>query len=233
MRKLKIAIPVLLILLVLVSYAPASLKVAADDNNNNNNDNEKNACQVKLPEASKVVINVKWTVINDEDSGLAGYWALDHYARSLTVYVMHNGTYAAFSNYKGVFVTPQGSISPGKSAATETETGFGTMVGCKFATFNATSINSGTQLKGNLGVKNYGGTTADVLKGTYASPQTGDLTAFNWSTYYFTGVINYAEPRWSFTYTLNAIFSSAPAKVWVNALSGNSGDILTETARIT
>jgi hypothetical protein len=200
------------------------------DNDGNNRDNiwnDMKACWVKIPEASKLVINVQYTVINDEASGLAGYWALEHYTMHLTIYLMPNGTYAAFSYYDGVFVTPQGAISPGTSAATETETGFGNLDGCKLTTFTATSMNTGTQLKGSLGTKNYGGTTADVLKGTPGNGQTGASAIFSWSTYYFTSDAQVAVPRWIFTYTLDRIFSSASAKVWVNAYSGNSGDIVT------
>lgn len=239
MRKLKVALPLALLLLVVISYSALTFNVSANNDQNNNSGNFNGGCpntrghdsKIQLPKGSKQIINVKWTVTNDEDSGLAGYWALDHYTRSLTIYVMPNGTYAAFSNYDGAFVTPQGAVSPGSPSGgpytTETESGFGRMAGCKFATFSASSMNSGTQLQGNLGVKNYGGTTADVLLGRYGNGQTGGTTTFDYTAYYFTGLSNYAEPIWGFTYKLSNLFNSAPAKVWINAYTGNSGDIQT------
>jgi hypothetical protein len=236
MKQKLIVTATILFMVLIVSTTFGALKVAADDNSDNGDNAFNGRCpkvpgqdwKYTLPKGSKIIINVRWTAINDEDSGLLGYWGLDHYTRMLTIYLKPDSTYVAFSRYVGVFVTPQGAISP-QLGKPETETGFGTLLGCKIATFTATGLNSGTQLKGNLGVKNYGGTTADVLKQTYGNGQTGDPAGyFDWTTYYFTGGVGgYAEPKWGFTYTLDDTFESATATVWNNFFTVNSGDIVT------
>lgn len=182
----------------------------------------------KLPKGSALVLNINWVVINDEDSGLAGYWALDHYVKTLKVWLLPNGTWFGNSTYSGNFITPQGAISPGTNAATEVESGYGTFKGCYAASWSGIFNPSGGPTSGSLGVKNYGGTTADVLKGTYGNGQVGPTSVFDWRTTYFPTNSGFTLWRWGWTYTLNPAFTPpATATTWNNFLSGNSGDIVT------
>jgi hypothetical protein len=229
MRKWKFAIPAVLVLLIAVSYSFLPASVAADENNN---DESMSGCpkirgldwKFPLPDKSKRIISVRWTAINDEDSGLVGYWAMDRFVRTFTVYLLPNGSYVAFSSYSGVFMTPQAALSPQKQTP-EPQSGFGSLKGCLIAKFTATSMNTGTQLKGDLGVKDYKGITADILLGASGI---GSPNKFDPAAYFFSGVSNYAEPKWGFVYTLDEFFEAAPSQVWINAISppGNSGDIV-------
>src|SRR5437868_10447041 len=39
-----------------------------------------------VPAGHLLILNVYWTVRNDEDSGFAGYWAMDHFTTHLKVW---------------------------------------------------------------------------------------------------------------------------------------------------
>jgi hypothetical protein len=174
------------------------------------------------------VLNLDFTVQNDEDSGYAkGYWALDNYVQTVQVWSLGSGQYEAVQTFKGTFTTYAGALSP-QNGVVEPNTETGTMVGEIVSTFTATSFNpSALSVYGNLGTKNYGGTETDIKLGTYAL-QTGDTNAYNWLTAYFAGIPasgtgSLNNINWGFTYTI----TSGTSLVWSNNAALNSGDIVT------
>jgi len=189
-----------------------------------------------------LVLSLTWKVVNDEDSGWAGYWAMDSYVTVLKVWQLTAGSlaglYVVEKTYKGYFQVPQGARSPGVTGTTpnavpEPAPGYGTMVGEYGALIN---INGGTfnagglPTSGNLGTMNYGGTTSDIL---LATGQTGSPTPYDWVTAYFgaSALFTYAGTggtAWGWVYTLNSFFQSPTSvNVWCNFGTGNYGDIVT------
>jgi hypothetical protein len=184
---------------------------------------------------------LSWKVVNDEDSGWAGYWAMDSYVTILQVWLVKLspgvGGYYVLETYKGNFQVPQGALSPGVTGTTpnavpEPASGYGTMVGGYAGLINPTPGISfswpGLPNFAYLGTLNYGGTTSDLLLTT---GQTGDVTPYTWLTTYFgpTATISYGNggTEWGWYYTLNSYFQS-PTSVnqWCNFGAGNYGDIV-------
>ena len=168
------------------------------------------------PSGSTLVLSLSYHVINDEDSGFVGYWALDHYAKSVQVWKTGTDSYYAFITYDGGYQTFAGALSP-QSGVTESRDVAGNFNGFLEFTFTATS---NTPFSGNLPTKNYGGTSADVLLGTYGKGQTGPTNVFSWTSAYFTGFGNEVDSNWGFYYYMGNALS------WTNAISGSSGDIV-------
>jgi hypothetical protein len=167
----------------------------------------------------QLVLSISWTTQNDEDSGFAGYWAMDHYTNELQVWQVSSGNYYYLIRSSGVFSSPQGATTPGSGASyepagyveTQGESVYGTLVGGVVGTFTATGFNpSQLATKGDLGTLNYGGTVQDVLKGTYGNGQTGDSAPnayYWWLTTYFTSPTQGAS-SFGFAYQLSHIFFS-------------------------
>ncbi len=192
------------------------------------------------PSGPKVlVLSITWTITNDEDSGISGYWALDHFSKTtLKVWSLQNGSFYVLRTYNGKFSTPQGAISPGIPAVTESESAFGTIKGGYVATFTGQFTPGANPTTGSIGTKDYGGSVADVLLGTYGNgPQTGSTSAYDWTSVYFTNVNSVEEPgqihltHWGWAYELNAHLQSLTStNEWCNYNlidGGNSGDIST------
>lgn len=184
---------------------------------------------------STPVINVAMQVRNDEDSGLVGYWALDDFQQSNIVWenpTTNPPTFCALLQYSGEWQTFQGALSP-ETGATQASDGSGPLTGGIVAYFTSSAFlgqKSTKPLTGFIGMFDYGGTRADILKGTYAT-QTGDTSRVYFLSFYFTGGTaiqqSMNEPAWAFTYTQQG--GSGYGSMWVNALSGNFGDILTQS----
>ena|SRR5215471_734378 len=174
-----------------------------------------------------LILSVSWTVKNDEDSGISGFWALDHIKESLKVWTLKNGTFFVLKKYTGTFASPQGAISPGNIAGAENESVGGTIQGGYVAKFTGQFTPGANPTTGSLGVKDYGGTLTDVLKGTYGNGQTGDSRPFDFTTVYFTNVQNFNLDKWGWAYLLNPVYiSGTSTNQWCNYFDGNSGDIL-------
>ena len=203
-----------------------------------------------------LVLHVTWKVVNDEDSGFAGYWAMDSYTS--TVWVWHLGhpltvsgvTYDYYwvHTYSGMFQVPQGALSPGETGTTpnavmQASPAYGAMVGGDWGYLVSTeTFTPGSQpVTGSLGTMNYGGTTADLLLGTYGAGQVGATTPYSWYAAYFapadpsyTNLI-YGDSgnAWGFVYTLNHVFYPTPhtavtsTEQWCNFGVGAHGDIVT------
>ncbi len=168
---------------------------------------------------AQTIKNVTMSVTNDEDSGNVGYWALDNYTKNINVTGPTNfdsgGSYSATLTYTGTWQTFQGALSPGFGVP-EGADASGPFSGGYTATFDATS--STLPDSGSLGSFDFGGTKSDILLGTYGN-QTGDSgSIYDWVSSNFSGVTNWAVPTWGWTYTYGN-------QSWVNASSGNSGDI--------
>lgn len=189
---------------------------------------------------TKKVLSLSWKAVNDEDSGLVGYWAMDTYSVSLSVWQVPGPTpgtisYFVIQTFSGNFQVPQGALSP-ENGVLEPSSGYGSLTGLIFGyivspeTFDKGSNPSSA----NLGDINYGGNVTDVLLGSYTNGQVGDLTEYNWYTTYFTpGNAADFPYQWGFTYLLNSMFQTNPhgssdsTNEWCNWDVGNYGDIVT------
>lgn len=186
--------------------------------------------------SAKEVLAISWRAVDDEDSGLFGYWALDTYNSAVSVWEYSNGSYFAIQTFSGVFEVPQGALSP-QSGVSEPASGYGTLAGVIFGWITSSEVfHKGTNVaKGNLGDLNYGGTTQDLLNQTYQY-QVGDASAYNWYTTYFLPADpgnTYFSYSWGFTYVLNSLFttnahgSSTSTNTWCNWETADVGDIVT------
>ena len=144
-----------------------------------------------------LVVNVSWLVLNDEDYRWgAGCWALDSGLMCVQVWQLPDGSWVALKTYNEMFYTPQGAISP-VAGTIESKTGVGTFNAQYIVSFTGT-LATGVQLTGCLGVKNYGGTIADILLGTGAQ---GAPNGYSWRDQYFPSATNviYRSDYWQYT----------------------------------
>ena len=197
---------------------------------------KKNTCpsqsfldEPRLKGATKI-LDITYTAKNDEDSGIGGYWALDHFKEHLKVWKLADGSFYALKQYDGVFAVPTGGLSP-NATSTQTESAFGDIDGGYVATFTGTFAPSTNPTSGNIGTFNYGGTMSDILLKTYGNGQTGATNSYDWTTAYFSVLNNFDQPHWGWSYKLDSKFqSSTSVNQWCNynsADGGNSGDIKT------
>jgi len=188
--------------------------------------------------AGNRLINVTEKVINDADSGQAGnYWGLDAFSRTIQVWNTGPDSYCAVVKYKGTFAAQAGQQSPGSTSTTG-----GTLSGDEVGT-----INGGYQalITGALSVsdpanwplagKVNGGNAVDyqcVIAGDGSATCPGSV---DWTTKYFDTSnaqvsFSFSQPSWGWTYVGKDKASAPDAGksdgVWVNASTGNSGDIL-------
>lgn len=170
---------------------------------------------VDVPAGAKLVLNITMKVVNDEDSGNVGYWALDNYEKHVMVWQKTDGTFLAVVGYTGKWNTFAGALSPG-SGVPESKDASGTMNGGYTATFSATGV---TPTFGNVGTFDFGGSRADVLKGTYGAGQAGPVTPSSWLSTYFTGAAGFDYSVWGWTYRYRD-------QRWDNFSTGTSGDII-------
>jgi|HubBroStandDraft_1064217.scaffolds.fasta_scaffold51853_1 hypothetical protein len=190
---------------------------------------------------AKLVLHIRWTAINDEDSGLSGYWALDSY--SVNLYVWHiqsgplTGAFEYIQLFSGIWSTPQGAGSP-QHNYTENATQTGALSGALLGWFNGTTTFGSGSLTGvSLGTINYTGTTQDLLNRTYTG--TGDKSSFSWTTdvapgasaTYFNingGGSGVSTSEWGFTYNTKTSYSyDYDSTQWCNLDSEDVGDITT------
>lgn len=158
------------------------------------------------------VINVTQRIINDVDSGEAGnYWAYDTINREIKVWKVSEGKYCATVSYEGQFAAIAGQKSPGNTGIL-TGSEKGTFQGGYRADITGTLMsNPALPTHGSLGITNYQCDTNGNCPGS-----------FDWTTKYFnTGAsgFTFSMPWWGWTYRNGD-------HVWVNASTGNSGDIL-------
>ncbi len=156
-----------------------------------------------------LVINVVEKVLNDDDSGVAGNaWALDDFVRQIQVVDTGGGTFCATVSYQGSFTTFAG-ISPGGTGVVGAGV-VGTFEGGYASTLFSATLKStpGARVRGSIGTFDYRCDAAFNCPGFV-----------DWTTLYFDNVSGFGLAWWGWTYHAGNNGS------WVNAISGNSGDI--------
>ncbi len=177
-----------------------------------------------VPAGSRLVLNVTYKVVNDEDSGNVGYWALSHYNKQLQVWQAPDAeTFYVVGRYTGTWQTFAGALSPG-SGAEQTGDASGNFAGGYFATFKFSGIfNPGAyKTYGNIGAYDFEGTKVDVLLGTYGAGQLGPAAPVSVLGLYFPGYGAFNYINWGWTYRYRG-------QVWANydaANTGTTGDII-------
>ena len=157
------------------------------------------------------VINVVEKVKNDADSGQAGnYWAFDNYTRNIKVWnTSVPGTYCATVKYEGEFKAVAGQRSPGNTGIL-TGKEKGEIKGGRRATIvGALLQNPAWPSKGFVGSYDYQGDVNGNIPG-YVS----------WLAQYFAPGYSYNDDWWGW------IYKGEQSGAWINAASGNFGDIL-------
>ena len=176
--------------------------------------------------APNLVVSATYKVVGDEDTGLAGYWAIDNYTKTIQVWQTAPNTYEIVATYNGTWTTFSGTTSP-ENSTMEPATATGTLTGAYIGTFTATNFNASAT--NTIGTQNFGGTQSDIVKGTY-STQLGNTNSFDVINYYFPGYSNFNYLQWGWTYTYTnglTIPSTSNGGIWNNFATGNTGNIVT------
>lgn len=141
---------------------------------------------------------------------------MDNYNKQVQVWQAPDGTFYVVARYDGKWNTFAGALSPG-AGVTQDNDATGTFQGGYAGTFTASSC---TPTFGNIGTKDFGGTKADIMLGTYGAGQTGPTTVFGWLSTYCSGAsdINNAS-SWGWTYHYRN-------QAWNNFFYGTTGDIV-------
>lgn len=161
--------------------------------------------------AGKPVINVREKVLNDVDSGISGnYWAYDTVTRTIKAWNLGDGTFCVTVNYEdSKFNAIAGQRSPGDT---------GVLSGKEKGEFEGgyRGIVTGTLLsdpawptKGSVGTVDYRCDVNGTCPG-YVS----------WMGQYFASGYGFEYGFWGWVY------HGGKYGTWINADSGNSGDII-------
>lgn len=156
------------------------------------------------------VINVEQKVKNDADSGVAGNaWAFDNYEREIKVYrTTEENSYCAIVKYEGKFITLAGP-SPNNTGTVAAGIR-GEFEGGYRATFTGTLKSSPLKkTHGSIGTYDYACDTLFNCPGRVS-----------WLSFYFDGVASFDQPWWGW------IYHADDHGTWINASTGNVGDIL-------
>ncbi len=149
------------------------------------------------------VVDVTWHIVNDPDSAVTRpVWATDDIYRHLVITQEEEG-YRAVVTDSGTFVSTAGT-SPQIADENIGDGVTGHIVGGYTITFNADGLEEDVQTTGDLGTKDYGD------------------EVFNWRGYFFGETSEPQYEDWAWTY------STCGNGTWVNAMSGNSGNITGE-----
>ena len=169
------------------------------------------------------VINFTEKVINDADSGQAGnYWAFDTWTRHVQVWSVGPDEYCATADYEpSTFQAVGGQTSPGNN---------GTLTGDEYGTFQGGYVS--TIFTAMLDVSNATVWPANgaVNGGTainYQCDITGNCPGYvDWTTQYFSGGVNLNLLEWGWIYHGKDSQDASSTGTWVNASTGNTGNIL-------
>lgn len=173
---------------------------------------EKELNKAKCKAVGAPLIDVHQKVLNDFGSGAAGHnWALGNYERHIQIFPQTGGRYCALVSYDGKFKSVAGQTSPG---------GTGTLSGKEKGAMEGgyRTIITGTLLatptwptRGSVGTADY------KCNIDLACP--GHL---DWATEYFNynPYTGFTKPWWGW------IYRGGKYGTWINAVTGNSGDIL-------
>lgn len=177
-----------------------------------NDDSERHVSSKQCNTDGEPVINVEQKIVNDADSGEAGnYWAYDTIERHIQVWKSAKNSYCATVNYEGRFQAIAGQRSPGNTGVLD-GTERGTFEGGYRANITGSMLsNPSLPTHGSLGTTDY----ACDIHGNCPG-------AFDWTTKYFNtsaAGFTFDMPWWGWTYRNGT-------HVWVNAITGNSGDVI-------
>jgi len=189
--------------------------------------NQVNDCQSRaksllidrpVPAGTKV-LSINHGVTNDCNSGEDGqWWALDAYTKTFDVYALGGGNYYAIAGYNGIATTIIGQDPPGLGDQTNYAANipvpfWGGYVATFTGTLKAVPCKA---TSGNIGSFNYGGSLAEC------TAHGGPPDPFDWQACYFDSVSGFAQPYWGWAYDKG----NPPSCEWLNASTGNSGNIL-------
>ena len=170
------------------------------------------------------VIDVTESIANDVDSGQAGNnWAFDRVHRSITIWNVGPDQYCAIINYyDSTFKAVAGQTSPGMG---------GTLSGEEYGSFSGSALFT---ITGQLYVSDPGAwpTSGKVNGGATVDYQCDILGScpgyVSFVAKYFSGTPTVDEPQWGWKYIGKVSGTKPPTSAgsWVNAYTGNSGDIL-------
>ncbi len=172
-----------------------------------------------------LIVNVTEKVKNDADSGTSGdTWALDTYKRTIKIWNMGLNNYCAVVTYDGKFQALAGHISPQQTGTLTGEEEGSMKGGYQTVVFSGTLSVSDPKhwpLKGEVKNTN-GGDVIDYQCATTPNPLCPGY--IDYFSRYFSNVVgsNINLQEWGWIYRAENHHDG----VWVNALDGNSGDIL-------
>ena len=172
-----------------------------------------NACP-----AGKVVINITHGVTHDADSKVGGgVWAFDRYSRSIKVVDVGpgSGSFCAVVRYDGEFTSFAGS-SPQGTGTVEAGVEGSFRGGYRTVVFTGNLIPNPVHPRhGDIGTFDYGCLATDSGGGETCT------NLFSWRSTYFTGLsANAYDLAW-----WGWIYRTDDNGTWVNAITGNLGDI--------
>jgi hypothetical protein len=198
-----------------------------------------NAFKFTCPGANKgnLLVNVTESVINDADSGQAGnYWALDAFSRTIKVWNVGSDTYCAVVQYNGTFAAQPGQKSPGSVGSNGgilTGDEVGTIKGGYEAQITGPLDVSDPTNWPLVGKVNQGNAVDYQCVINPDGSDNGCPGAIDWTSKYFdqsSQSFSFNENPWGWTYVGHDKAGTPDAGkadgVWVNASTGNSGDIL-------
>jgi len=186
-----------------------------------------------FPPGSHLVEDITFHVINGEDAGTYGYWALDNDMVRVRVWQVSKvstfgapyGEFSAlFQITDGRWQTFVGALSPNKGVP-ELADGSGTFSGCWSQTF-AGVITPGQNMFGNMGIIDVGGSKSDIQLGTYEL-QTGNTnTTWDPITSYFTSPDQFADESVPYYWELYRYKCQTILYYGVNNAINTYGDIV-------
>lgn len=157
----------------------------------------------------KPVVNVEQKIVGDADSGLGGYWAFDKYVRHIKVWSNGDGTYCALVSYNGKFDAQAGQASPGNTGILDGDEDGRMEGGYRGEITGTLKTSPAWPTRGFVGNFDYQCNLSGVCPGRVS-----------WIDQYFDAGYAFTYEWWGWQYV------SPHHGTWINAVSGNSGDIL-------
>lgn len=162
-------------------------------------------------------------ITNDVDSGEAGnYWAFDTVSRHIQVWSVAPNTYCATVTYfSSTFQAVSGQTSPGAG---------GTLTGDEYGSFAGGYQTTNFTAQLDINNPSIWGTAGLVNAGqpiNYQCDITGNCRGYvDWSAQYFTHISGFDLLSWGWKYKGKDSQDHSSTGLWINASTGNSGDIL-------
>ena len=140
-----------------------------------------------VPHGAVAVEDITYTMLNSNDGGNVGIWALDDGFCHVQVWRLSRGDFYAAVTESGTWTTFAGALSPGNGVP-EPAGGSGPFFAHFTETFSG-AITPGVQRFGYLGTIDFGETEADILLGTY-DKQSGNANTWDPFNSYYNNVSN-------------------------------------------